>query len=148
VTRRLYAVFRLPPFGAPEIRAVKKEPKHYHFDWTLVPSAPARFENLVGAHLLKWVHFEQDTRGRDVELRYFRDTDGREVDFVVVEGCRPIRLVECKWGDDPPDRALRYLKARFPDAEAWPVSAVGGKDFVSPEGIRVAPAPELLAALV
>jgi predicted AAA+ superfamily ATPase len=26
---RLYAVFRLAPFGAPRIRAVKKERKHY-----------------------------------------------------------------------------------------------------------------------
>ena len=40
----------------------------------------------MASHLLKWVHFEQDARGRDLELRYFRDTDGREVDFVVVEG--------------------------------------------------------------
>ena len=51
----------------------------------VVPEAPQRFENLVGAHLLKWVHFLQDSEGRDVELRYFRDVDGREVDFVVVE---------------------------------------------------------------
>jgi predicted AAA+ superfamily ATPase len=148
VLERLYAVFRLPPFGAPKIRAVKKEQKHYHLDWSVVPSEPARFENLVGAHLLKWVHFEQDARGRDVELRYFRDTDGREVDFVVVEGRRPLLLVEAKWSDAEPDRSLRYLKARFPDADAWQVSAVGRKDFVTPEGIRVAPALELLSTLV
>ena len=113
VLERLYAVFRLPPFGAPKIRAVKKEQKHYHFDWSLVPSEPARFENLVASHLLKWVHFEQDARGRELELRYFRDTDGREVDFVVVEGRLPILLVEAKWGDGEPDKSLRYLKARF-----------------------------------
>jgi hypothetical protein len=148
VLERLYAVFRLPPFGAPRIRAVKKERKHYHLDWSLVPREPARFENLVGAHLLKWAHFEQDARGRDVELRYFRDTDGREVDFVVVEGSRPTRLVECRWADDEPDRGLRYLKARFPEADAWQVSAVGRKDFVTPEGIRVAPALALLSTLV
>src|SRR5439155_641394 len=75
ILERLYAVFRLPPFSGARIRAVKKEQKHYHLDWTLVPEAGPRFENLVAAHLLKWVHFEQDARGRDVELRYFRDTD-------------------------------------------------------------------------
>jgi hypothetical protein len=148
VLERLYAVFRLSPFGAPRIRAVKKEQKHYHLDWSLVPSEPARFENLVAAHLLKWVHFEQDARGRDLELRYFRDTDGREVDFVVTEGRRPLVLVEAKWGDVEPDRSLRYLKARFPAADAWQVSAVGRKDFVTPEGIRVAPALALLSTLV
>ncbi len=148
VLERLYAVFRLPPLGAPRIRAVRKEQKHYHFDWSLVPSEPARFENLVASHLLKWVHFEEDARGRDVELRYFRDTDGREVDFVVVEGRRPLLLVEAKWSDAEPDRGLRYLKARFPAAAAWQVSAVGRKDFVTPEGIRVAPALELLSTLL
>ena len=106
---RLYAMFRVAPFGAPRIRAVRKEQKHYHLDWSLVPGEPQRFENLVGAHLLKWVHFLQDTEGRPVELRYFRDVDGREVDFVVVEGRRPTHLVECKWDD-----AARRPRASVP----------------------------------
>jgi predicted AAA+ superfamily ATPase len=148
VLERLYAIFRLSPFGAPRIRAVKKEQKHYHFDWSLVPSGPARFENLVASHLLKWVHFEQDARGRDLGLRYFRDTDGREVDFVVVEGRRPRLLVECKWADADVDRSLCYLKARFPEAEAWQVSATSNKDYLTPEGIRVAPALALLHRLI
>ena len=93
---RLYAIFRLPPFGAPRIRAVKQERKHYHFDWSLVTDPGARFENMVACHLLKWVHYQQDTQGRDLELRYFRDVDRREVDLVVVEGREPILLVECK----------------------------------------------------
>jgi hypothetical protein len=147
ILERLYAVFRVAPFGAPRIRAVKKEQKHYHLDWTAVPREAPRFENLVGAHLLKWVHFVQDTEGRDPELRYFRDVDGREVDFVVVEGRQPTHLVECKWADAPVDRGLRYLKVRYPDAEAWQISAVGTKDFLSPEGIRVCPALELLGRL-
>ena len=145
---RLFAIFRVPPLGAPRIRAVKKEQKHYHFEWSVVGSDAARFENLVACHLLKWVHFEQDARGRDVELRYFRDTDGREVDFVVVDGRRPVRLIECKWSDAPVDRSLRYLRAKFPDAEAWQISATGSRDYQTEEGIRVAPALTLLGTLV
>lgn len=145
---RLYALFRLSPFGAPRLRAVKKEQKHYHFDWSLVPEDAPRFENLVASHLLKWVHFEQDASGRDLELRYFRDVDGREVDFVVTERQKILRLVECKWSDGPIDRGLRYLKARFPEADAWQISATGTKDYQSPEGIRVAPALELLGELI
>ena len=106
-----------------------------------------RGENLVAGHLLKWVHWEQDTRGRDLELRYFRDRDGREVDFVVVEGRTPALMVECKWDDQKIDRGLRYLKARFPACDAWQVSAAGIKDYQSPEGIRVAPALTLLRRL-
>jgi predicted AAA+ superfamily ATPase len=127
---------------------VKKEQKHYHFDWTLVPGEAQRFENLVAAHLLKWVHFRQDAEGLDLELRYFRDRDGRKVDFVVVEGRRPRLLVECKWADAEVDRGLRYLKERFPEADAWQVSATGTKDYRTPDGIRVAPAVTLLKTLV
>lgn len=147
ILERLYAVFRLPPFGAPRLRAVKKEQKHYHLDWTVVPGEPQRFENLVAAHLLKWVHLQQDTEGRDLELRYFRDVDGREVDFVVVEGRKPILLVEAKSSDAPIDRGIRYLKERFPAADAWQLSASGSRDAMTPEGIRLAPAITFLRTL-
>ena len=116
--------------------------------WPVVPSEAARFENLVACHLLKWVHHQQDTQGRDVELRYFRDTDGREVDFVVADRRRPVLCVECKWADAPIDRSLRYFKARFPDCDAWQISAAGTKDYVNADGIRAAPAPALLSTLV
>jgi hypothetical protein len=46
------------------------------------------------------------------------------------------------------DRSLRYLRTRFPDAQAWQLSAVGTKDYQTPEGIRVAPALSLLDSLV
>jgi uncharacterized protein len=148
ILERLYAIYRLSPFGAPRIRAVKKEQKHYHWDWSVAQEPSLRFENLVAGHLLKWAHHEQDAKGRDVELRYFRDTDRREVDFVIVEGREPQLMVECKWADTEVDRSVRYLKARFPKCEAWQVSAVGTKDYVTPEGIRVAPAMQLLRGLV
>ena len=73
----IYMLFRIYPFGAPNIRAVKKEAKHYHFDWMLIEDEAARFENLVACHLLKWIHFQQDYNGLNMELRYFRDIDRR-----------------------------------------------------------------------
>jgi uncharacterized protein len=148
ILERLYAIFRLSPFGAPRLRAVKKERKHYHYDWALIPERPARFENLVASHLLKWVHHQVDTAGRDLELRYFRDVDGREVDFVVTEARRPILFVESKWADAPVDKAIRYLKIRFPECEAWQISATGRKDYVSADGVRVSPALPFLGTLV
>jgi uncharacterized protein len=148
ILERLYAVYRLSPFGAPGIRAIRKAQKHYHFDWSVVQDETLRFENLVASHLLKWVHYRQDTEGLDLELRYFRDTDGREVDFVVTERRNPILFIECKWSDSRLDKNLRYLKRRFPEADAWQIPAVGTKDYVTPEGIRVSPALELLKMLV
>ena len=148
VLERLFAIFRLAPFGAPRIRAVKKEQKHYHIDWSTIPDDAARFENLVACHLLKWVQFEQDANGRDLDLAYFRDTDRREVDFVVTEKRKPIRFIECKLGDRDIDPGLKYLTKKFPQAEAWQISLNGTKDYVSPTGIRLAPALTLLRDLV
>jgi hypothetical protein len=103
---------------------------------------------MVASHLRKWVDYEQDTKGRDLELRYFRDTDRREVDFVVLESRKPRLFVECKWGDADIDRGLRYLNERFRSCPAWQISATGTKDYVTPDGIRVAPAMRLLRTLV
>jgi len=147
ILERLYAIFRLAPFGSPKIRAVKKERKHYHFDWSIVGNEAARFENMVACHLLKWVHYQQDAQGLDYELEYFRDTDGREVDFVITERRQPAIIIECKWADREVDRGLRYLSAKFPEAEAWQLSAVGKKDYMSREGIRVSPALNFLKKL-
>ncbi len=148
ILERFYAIFRLPPFGAPRIRAVKKEQKHYHFDWTLVSDPSGRYENLIALHLLKYCAFRQDVEGLDTELRYFRDVDGREVDFVVVTDGHPEMFVECKLSDMEVSKGLKYLNARFPKVPAYQVSLQGQKDFETPEGIRVCPAITLLNQLV
>lgn len=148
VLERLYVVYRLPPVGAPRLRAVKKARKHYHFDWSVVPDDGPRFENLVAGHLLKWVHHQQDTQGRDVELRYFRDVDGREVDFVLLEDGVPFEAIECKFSDGPVNPALRYLRERFADLDTYQISAFGEKDYETPDGIRVCPALAYLEQLV
>ncbi len=43
----------------------------------------AKFENMVAGHLLKYCHFLEDTEGHKMELRFIRDIDLREIDFVV-----------------------------------------------------------------
>lgn len=148
IFERLYAIFRLPPFGAPRLRAVKQEQKHYHIDWSVVPDEGARFENLVASHLLKWVHFQLDTAGRELRLRYFRDVDGREVDFVVVERRRPILMVEAKLAAGPVAPSLRYLKQRFPACDAYQVHLRGERESVTDEKIHLWTAERLLSTLV
>jgi hypothetical protein len=148
VLERLYGIFRVAPFGAQRLRAVRKERKHYHYDWSVVPEPAARFENLVASHLLKWVEYQIDAEGRALELRYFRDRAGREVDFVITEAGVPISFIECKLGDAPVSPALRYLHASHPQVAAWQISANGARDYVDAGGVRVAPAARCLADLV
>ena len=133
----LFMIFRIYPFGAPKIRAVKKEAKHYHFDWTLIKNSEHRFENLIACHLLKWCFFIQDTYGREVELRYFRDIDKREVDFVITEDSKPVHFIECKNRDKTISRSLYYLKTRFPDVKAVQVILEKNIDLISKDDIRV-----------
>ncbi len=148
IFERLYMIFRIFPYGPPRIRAVKKEAKHYHFDWTLVNDPGARFENLVAVHLLKWIHFRQDFEGLDTELRYFRRRDGREVDFVILKDRRPVLFLECRLRAREINKTLIYLKNHFPDAEAVQIVLFGGEDYVTREGIRVRPAKDFLLELV
>lgn len=149
ILERLYAIFRLPPFGGPQIRAVKKEQKHYHYDWTLVQDKSLRFENLVAGHLLKWVSYKRDTEGETLELRYFRDIDRREVDFVITDEMGiPKQFVECKWNDGPVSPHLKYLQKKFPGTQCFQISAIGKKDYETVEGIRVCSAVKYLSTLV
>lgn len=109
---RLYVCFRIAPFGSARIRAVKKEKKLYFWDWAQVPDEGPRFENLVACQLLKYCHWREDTEGFAMELRYLRDTDQREVDFVVLRDGEPEFAVECKTGEAAPSAAARYFRRR------------------------------------
>jgi len=148
VLERLYSIFLVPSYQKNTIRSVKKEKKHYHWDWSLVENPGAKLENLVASHLLKWVHFKQDTEGEDLNLYYFRDTDGREVDFVVANLKKPILAIEVKLSDDEIHKPLKYFLNKFPETECWQVHLNGKKDYQSQEGIRVAPVSKLLEKLV
>lgn len=68
--------------------------------------------------------------------------------FVITERAQPKLIIEAKWSDTALDGSLRYLKAKFPKAEAWQISAVGNKDYLTPEGIRVAPSMDFLSQLI
>jgi predicted AAA+ superfamily ATPase len=148
ILERLYSVFRIYPFGAPMLRAVKKEAKHYHFDWTLVTEPGLRFENLVACHLLKWIHWMEDTQAEDIQLRYFRDRDKREVDFVIVQNGLPVRFIECKSAQKGTSGSLRYIKQRFPDVDCVQVCLEQGRDVRTAEGIRSVPAHIFLREFV
>ena len=144
IFERFYAIYRLSPFGSTKIKALKKEQKHYHYDWTLVKNLGFRFENMIGNHLLKRVQYLEDTQGREIELRYFRDNEQREVDFVVVEDQKPVLFIECKLSDTTISSNLKYLKKKFPAVESYQLTYNSKKDFLSQDGIRVCDAYKVI----
>ena len=133
----MYLIYRLSPLVSPKIRAVKKEQKHYHYNWAEVQDEGLRFENLVASHVLKWVHFIQDWEGRDVELVYFRDVEGREVDLIITENNQPVCAIECKLRFRGISKNLKYFKSKFPECDAVQVHQYDLQEFISKEGIHV-----------
>ena len=146
VLERLYHVFRVPPFVTPRVRALRKMPKAYLWDPSLVAAAGPRFENLVAVHLLTFCHLLQDREGHAVELHYLRDRAGHEVDFLVTHKARPWFAVEGKLAANRVDPALVYFRDRLDIPWAYQVTREGGHDFME-NGIRVVPAATFLSAL-
>lgn len=139
ILEKLYVTFRIPPFGAKKIRAVKKEKKLYFYDWSKISEKGIRFENLVACQLLKYCHFIEDTEGYDMELRFIRDTDKREVDFVVLKDGKPEFAVECKCGEKSVSPHCRYFRNRTKIPVFYQVH-LGEKDFGNAEtDVRVMP---------
>jgi len=137
ILENLYYCFRIAPYGAPKIRAVKKEQKLYLWDWSEVTDPGPRFENLVASQLLKYCHYLEDNEGHNMELRFIRDTDSREVDFVILKDSKPLFAVEAKVSDKPELKALRYFKERTEIVDFYLVHC--GKTDAVKDGIRVLP---------
>lgn len=146
VLERLYHVFRVPPFVSPQVRALKKMPKAYLWDPTLVAEEGPRFEGLVAAHLLKLCHLLEDRDGHATALHYLRDRDGREVDFLVTVNRKPWFAVEAKLSATRVDPSLVYYKDRLRIPWAYQVTRTGTRDFVE-DGVRTLPASRFLPAL-
>jgi hypothetical protein len=80
-----------------------------------------------------------------MELRFLRDTDGREVDFVVLRDRKPQFAVEVKTGERDVSRAVRYFKERTPVPKWYQVHR-GSQDVVV-DGVRRLPFARLCEEL-
>ncbi len=145
ILANMYYCFLIPPYRAPKVRAVKKEQKLYLWDWSLCENKGAKFENLVACQLLKYCHFLEDTEGYRMELRYLRDTDKREIDFVVLKEQKPLFAVECKSFDTTISPHLKYFKERT-DIPMFYQVHLGSESFQK-NGITVIPYVDFVESL-
>ena len=94
-------------------------PKVHFYDTGLVEGDEGiRFENLVATALLKYSHWQNDVHGLETGLHYVRTKDGAEVNFALSNKSTLTRLIECKWADDKPHRALQRFASENPLAQA------------------------------
>ncbi len=124
VLERMYLVFAVRPYTKNLPRAVIKPPKVFFYDNAdVIGNEGAVFENLVATHLLKKIHFQEDESGYRYELRYIRDKEGREVDFVILKDGIIEELIEVKYSDDSVSKHLKYYAEKLNPKKATQIVA-------------------------
>ncbi len=116
VLNRMYLCFSVFPYTSKVPRSVQKPQKVYFFDNAdLITNDDdgVVFENLVATHLLKKIHFLEDSQGLNMQLLYIRDKESREVDFVILKNNKVFALIEVKWAEDRISKSLQYYSEKL-----------------------------------
>ena len=127
------SAFSIPPYtGKLVSRAIQKPPKVYFFDNQDVickADEGPRFENLLATHLLKKIHFLQDSQGLPFEMKYIRDKESREVDFIILNGGQPFALIDAKLSEDKISRSLQYYSEKLKPKHSLQVVAYLKREY-------------------
>ena len=108
----IYYHFTVQPYSHKILRSLKKEGKIYLYDWSSVEDEGARFENMVASHLLKLIHFYNDTGQANLSLSYLRNKEKQEVDFILLNKKKPVLTIEVKLSDYNLDKTfLKFQKS-------------------------------------
>ncbi len=148
---RLYYGFRLRPWFRNVSRSLRKEPKWYLRDWSGLVDEGPRVETFIACHLLKAVEGWTDLGLGVFELRYIRDKEKREVDFVVIRDRKPWFLVEVKTSDENLSSTLSRMQQQIKAEHAF--QCVFDGSYVEADCFRerrpiVVPARTLLSQLL
>jgi len=93
---QMYYLFSVRPWYKNVPKSLRKQPKIYLWDWSVLDDKSAKYENFIASHLLKTVQFWNDYGFDDYGLYFLRDKMKREVDFLVTKRNVPWMLVEVK----------------------------------------------------
>lgn len=143
ILESFYYQFRLYPYQKRTIRALKKEPKLYLWDWSEISDKGARFENMIACHLLKLVHFLVDHEGYKADLHYVRDTGKRELDFLVTIDQKPWFGVEVKTNNTDIPKSISYFMKKLEIPFVYQVVQKENIDLIKNE-IRIISASKFL----
>jgi predicted AAA+ superfamily ATPase len=117
---KLFIVFRVSPYSTHFNRANRKEPKFYFYDCAApYDEGGARLENLVACALKKACDYQADAFGDKYALAYFRDRDGREVDFILTQNRKMKFCMEVKTSDAALSKHLVYVAERAKPEQAF-----------------------------
>lgn len=140
----LHYGFLLKPWYKNLGRALRKEPKFYLRDWSSILDEGKRFETLVACHLLKAVQGWTDLGYGDFDLRYFRDKEKREVDFIVTRDGEAWLAIEAKLSSKSLSPNLEYIQKLTHCEHAFQV--VAKMDYVNRDCFEIKGTPVVVPA--
>lgn len=114
--------FRVRPWFTNVSKSLRKEPKWYIRDWSILGDRGARAETFAACHLLKAVEGWTDLGFGRFDLHYLRDKQKREVDFLVTRDRKPWFLVEVKTADKRLSPALEHFQRQIGAGHAFQLS--------------------------
>lgn len=156
ITEDLLIGHRLPPFTKRSRRRLVAGNKFFFFDCgvfrALRPVGPLDLPEEVAGAALETLVFQElralnDYYGLNIELRYWRTSNGTEVDFVLY-GEKTFAAIEVKRTRRPKGSdfsGLKLFKKDYPPAKAFLVCGVDRREYV--DDIEVWPIAEFLKAL-
>lgn len=109
----LHLGFLVRPWFKNVSRSLRKEPKWFLRDWSGITDPGDKAETFVACHLLKAVEGWNDLGLGEFQLGYLRDTQQREVDFVVARDGKPWFLVEVRHSEKELSPALKYYQEQL-----------------------------------
>jgi predicted AAA+ superfamily ATPase len=146
----LHHGFLVRPWYRNVSRALRKEPKWFLRDWSGIDDPGQRCETLVACHLLKAAETWTDLGLAECELRYVRDKEKNEVDFLLVRDGAPWLLVETKTSDGRLSPSLQRYQSATGAQHAFQVvldAPFVDADPFAVEGPIKVPAQTLLSCL-
>jgi len=128
-----HAVTLLRPFFGGGQKEIVKMPKVYAFDTGFVsfsrgwdPLRPEDFGLLWEHIVLEYIQ----AHGHILKINYWRDTAGREIDFVIAHGRDDVDAIECKW--DPMQfepAGLKIFRSYYPRGTNFLLSPITGSGY-------------------
>lgn len=148
----LHLGFLVRPWFKNVSRSLRKEPKWFLRDFSLIEDVGAKAETFVACHLLKAVEGWNDMGLGSFQLGYIRDRNQREVDFIVVRDGLPWFLVEVKQSSCEISKSLKFFQQQTNTPYAFQVvidSEYVDKDCFTSPGMPIAvPARTFLSQLL
>lgn len=132
------AVTRIRPFFGGGQKEIVKMPKIYGFDTGFITFVRGWDPLRPQDHGILWEHLVLEYLQAslpDQAITYWRDKEGREIDFVLAQRRDHIDAVECKWNPSEFDpSALRVFRSYYPKGKNYIVCPLMDKSYMKRYG--------------